>query len=120
MHEEYGQDLTLNGYCGDNTTLDSCYYEPLTRCRLSREDMIGAPTFETLEQLMDPAGPRIGILGDNTMVELRPNVPKRFAKQVAERGIPDKRKHFWWRAQALAYIVRPNARTLAEIEKRKR
>jgi hypothetical protein len=29
------------------------------------------------------------------------------------------RRFWWWRAQAIAYIVRPNARTLAEVAARK-
>jgi hypothetical protein len=126
MHEEYDHFLTQNWYCRGNTdqnlhnaTLDSCYFEPLTRCRLTREEAAAANTFETLEQLLDPAGPRVGILGSNVVVQLRPDVPKRFAKQVEERGIPSKRRHYWWRAQAIAYIIRPNARTRAELEKRK-
>lgn len=119
MHEEYDHFLTQNGYCRGNATLDSCYFEPLTRCRLTREEAAAAPTLKTVEQLMDPAGPRVGILDYNLVVELRLSVPKQFEKQVEERGIPSKRKHYWWRAQAIAYIIRPNARTRAELEKRK-
>ncbi|WIA30221.1 hypothetical protein OEZ86_000312 [Tetradesmus obliquus] len=119
MHEEYDHLLTQNGYCRGNATLDSCYFEPLTRCRLTREEAAAAPTLKTVEQLMDPSGPRVGILDYNLVAELRLSVPKQFEKQVEERGIPSKRKHYWWRAQAIAYIIRPNARTRAELEKRK-
>jgi hypothetical protein len=34
--------------------------------------------------------------------------------------IPTERRYYWWRAQSTAYTVRPNARTLAELQRRKR
>jgi hypothetical protein len=32
--EAPGHFLTATSYCGSNTTLDSCYFEPLSNCTL--------------------------------------------------------------------------------------
>jgi hypothetical protein len=48
------------------------------------------------------------------------SVPPQFHSMLRSSPIDWSKKHYWWRAQSVAYIVRPNTRTLAEIAVRKR
>lgn len=47
-------------------------------------------------------------------------VPVMFHSLMEQTLIPTERRYFWWRAQSTAYTLRPNERTLAELQRRKR
>jgi hypothetical protein len=47
-------------------------------------------------------------------------VPVMFHQLMEQSLIPTERRYYWWRAQSTAYTVRPNERTLAELQHRKR
>ena len=46
-------------------------------------------------------------------------VPEVFADFLAASALEPGKAFYWWRAQASAFLVRPNDRTLAEVERRK-
>jgi hypothetical protein len=113
--------LAQRDFCGpDKATLDSCYFEPLSSCTLSKEEIESAPEATTAANLSHPASPRIlqvksmGLIG-----EVRANVPKQFQMLLDKTGIPARSWHYWWRSQGVAYIVRPNALIKAEMQRRK-
>jgi len=47
----------------------------------------------------------------------RLDVPSRYHALLAVSGIPRHRWHYWWRGVGAAYTVRPNSRTLAEMQR---
>ena len=46
-------------------------------------------------------------------------VPRLFHDILAHSTIPHNKTFSWWRAQGTAYLMRPNARLLREVEKLK-
>lgn len=48
------------------------------------------------------------------------SVPPHFHALLRGGPVDWDKRHYWWRAQSVAYIVRPNSRTLAELAARKR
>jgi hypothetical protein len=48
------------------------------------------------------------------------SLPPQFHALLRGSPVEWRKRHYWWRAQSVAYIVRPNARTLAELVARKR
>jgi hypothetical protein len=51
--------------------------------------------------------------------EVRALTPSIFKDVLDTVGLPQQRRYWWWRAQAIAYMLRPNQRTTAELAKRK-
>jgi hypothetical protein len=51
---------------------------------------------------------------------LMQSVPLQLHGLLHSSPIDWSKRHYWWRAQSVAYIVRPNVHTLAEIAVRKR
>jgi hypothetical protein len=128
--EAPGHFLTSTPYCGSNTTLGSCYFLPLTNCTITPEALAIAPLLgqEQYPQLLgrDPKLPRVvRISGDTPWVFAVP--PLVFDSHLSTTSIPlgpvgshNPHRAWWWRAISTAYIVRPNARTYAELAARKR
>jgi hypothetical protein len=46
-------------------------------------------------------------------------VPSIFKDVLDSVGLPVERRYWWWRAQAVAYILRPNHRTRTELARRR-
>lgn len=46
-------------------------------------------------------------------------VPEEAKKLLGNEAVPSQNMHFWWRAQGIAFMVRPNERTRLEIQSRK-
>lgn len=129
-----GTYLTDHPYCSNRsaTTLDSCYFVPLSGCTVTPEQVKGA-TFLDAKQPADVAALLADSASNATLPQfVRTNrllamknplvhsVPAAFKSLVNASGIPAKNAYYWWRAQAVAYIVRPNADALAQIALRKR
>jgi hypothetical protein len=129
-----GTYLTDHPYCGDRNTLDSCYFRPLTHCKVTAEQIEGAYKLNGTAGSPDQAlfnaqkWDAIDALGQFVIADkmfpqksrLVHNLPTPFKQMLADSGIPSKNLYYFWRSQAAAYIVRPNEQALQEIAVRKR
>lgn len=120
-----GQDWLSGSYCDGTDTLDDCYFEPLSSCTIY--DVFGNVTFSSalFHKLpwLDAA-----TYANNSERILRDSVgggkflfrdtPKMF-HELLRSGNLSPEFYYWWRAQGAAYIVRPNRRTLRELERRR-
>jgi hypothetical protein len=112
--------LAKSDFCGAQNTLDSCYFEPLSSCKLSKHEIDSAPEATAAANLTDLADARVLQVRSMQLIgEMRTTVPKQFLDVLGKTGIPSRSLHYWWRSQGVAYIVRPNARILAEMQRRK-
>lgn len=127
--EAPGNFLTKSAYCGGSTTLDSCYFEPLSNCTLAMagitpQEVAAAPKL-TSAQLREFAAsnqssPRVVVMSVAEASSVRDFCPNMFMGPLDAAMVPRARRFWWWRAQAVTYIVRPNARSLLEIAARKK
>ncbi|PNW74889.1 hypothetical protein CHLRE_12g505900v5 [Chlamydomonas reinhardtii] len=108
--------------CGAlRNTLDSCYLLPFSSCRPSEADIIAAlnTTQSQPQGVTVPREPRI-IFTNTAMVEAaRHRAPKRFEERLQQTAVDHQKHRYWWRAQAAAYLLRPNMGTLANLGKRR-
>lgn len=115
------------GYCrGANNTLDTCYFHPLSKCTLVDA---GVTTHGQLASLPRMASCNPATDADKKVVRAgfdytwptscNRDGPFPFHDLLAKSHIKRDRWYYWWRAQAVAYIVRPNERTLGEIARRR-
>lgn len=129
-----GTYLTDHPYCGNRTTLDSCYFQPLSHCKVTPEQITAAYTLNATAGSSDQA---LFLAGNEAQLDALPQfvaarklfpqksklvhtVPKIFEDLMADTGIPHKNHYYWWRAQAISYIVRPNEQAIQELEARKK
>jgi glycoprotein 6-alpha-L-fucosyltransferase/import inner membrane translocase subunit TIM50 len=129
-----GTYLTDHPYCENRSTVDTCYFHPLTHCKVSAQQITSAYKLNGTAGSSDHAvfmqGGTEGIdkLGQYLSADkLFPQksrvsqaVPKAFQQLMKDSGIPSKNLYYWWRSQAVAYIVRPNEQALEELAVRKR
>ena len=120
-----GQDWLRGSYCDGTDTLDDCYFEPLSSCTIY--DVFGNVTFS--DALFDTI-PWLdwATYTNNSYPILRDSVsggkflyhdtPKMF-HELLRSGNISPQFFYWWRAQGATYIVRPNRRTLRELERRR-
>lgn len=126
LWENKGFPMAPATYCGDsNTTLDSCYFLPLSNCtlhnsELTQQDLDNAPVVDTLQALSSPHPRVVKWTVRSVIAQNARHVPTSLVTWLRQQGIPEDRMSWWWRAQAMAYIVRPNARTLTELQVRRR
>jgi hypothetical protein len=59
-------------------------------------------------------------MGHAQAASVRALTPSVFRSVLNTAGLPQARRYWWWRAQAIAFIVRPNARTRGEMAIRRR
>lgn len=121
LWEEDGQFLATTSYC-ENITTHSCYFLPISNCtlensNLSQKDLDSAP-MATPDLLMSP-NVRVIKMNHRSFISNQ-HVPKKFVQMLAGVGIQRQAYTWWWRAQSIAYLLRPNARTLAELQLRLR
>lgn len=129
-----GTYLTDHPYCGDRNTLDTCYFRPLTHCKVTAEQIEGAYRLNGTAGSPDQAlfnahkWDAVDALGQFVIADklfpqksrLVHNLPAPFQQMLADSGIPANNLYYFWRSQAAAYIVRPNEQALEEIAVRKR
>ncbi|KAG2445862.1 hypothetical protein HXX76_000466 [Chlamydomonas incerta] len=108
--------------CGAlRNTLDSCYLLPFSSCRPSEADIIAAlkSTQAQPQGVTVPGEPRI-VFTNKAMVEAaRHRAPKMFEERLQQTAVDHQKHRYWWRAQAAAYLLRPNMGTLAGLGKRR-
>lgn len=131
LAEVPGTYLTDHPYCGNRTTVDTCYFEPLTHCKITPEQIASAymlnGTAKSGDQMLFTNGQTDSLPQFISADKLFPQrstlvhtVPTAFRDLLKDSGIPMKNEYYWWRAQAIAYVVRPNAQALQELAVRKR
>ena len=112
---------TQGRFCDGHDTFYNCYFEPVSSCTYA--DVIGnassseVPALRLNEQQdsLKLVSMSMGAYGD-ARVKL---VPFALQALINESLIPPDKYFFWWRAQAVAYLLRPNRRTLKQLEVRK-
>ncbi|BDA51671.1 hypothetical protein COCOBI_19-2270 [Coccomyxa sp. Obi] len=110
--------------CGVGVSFEACYFEPLSSCswRDATEGISDSiPSINSRSQVTNPALKTVQMSGHFTASDYHCQaVPPQFHSLLRRGPIQWDKKHYWWRAQSVAYIARPNARTLAELAMRKR
>lgn len=115
-------------YCLRTYTLDSCYLEPLSSCSI--RDAMGYRKWEDVPWL--DAG-TYGRNSDRTLKDECVTFGAQFLwaqrgpagatptlfHPLLHRGNVSTASYYWWRAQGVAYLVRPNARTLKVLQRRR-
>ncbi|GLC67674.1 hypothetical protein PLESTF_000589500 [Pleodorina starrii] len=123
--EEPGTFLTNSPQCKDKPTLDSCYFLPFSGCRPTDEQMRGALRLghETDASKLDErlANAAVLIAEHDSLLGVRAAAPRRFQERLAKSTAIDPKKfYYWWRAQAVTYMIRPRPEVLADLEQRRR
>lgn len=117
--ENPGTFLTGSPQCGENRTLDSCYFLPSSSCRPTVEQLAGAGDLSMVpEDQHGLDGPVVLTVSHGSLVAARARAPKRFVERLNTTAIQPDKYYYWWRAQAAAYLIRPKPEILAEIEER--
>lgn len=129
-------------FCQGTSTLDQCYFEPLSNCTVAdafgnmsvsldslwrfselsldsynrydsdwrfSEKILGSSVRTVAENFED---------SKNIINVLRGETPHMFHSLLKAGNLSEK-NFYWWRAQSVAYIVRPNHRTLFELKLRR-
>lgn len=111
---------TQGKFCEKYTSLHDCYFKPTSSC--SYADIMGELDLSAVPQLDSSADQQklkmiqtdIGFsMSDSSLV------PSTLLALLDNSLVPQDRMYFWYRAQAVAFIVRPNDRTLKQIQGRK-
>ncbi|KAG0555792.1 hypothetical protein KC19_11G003200 [Ceratodon purpureus] len=109
-------------FCVGARTLDSCYFEPISSCSI--RTAMGRRTWENTAWL---DAITYGRNSERTLKDdcftfgaifLFRSTPFMFHELLAQGNISIA-SYYWWRAQGVAYLVRPNARTMRELEYRR-
>lgn len=132
----------VNGwFCNETSALDECYFEPLSSCTIADAFGNREPNLDNLwrhselsleSYHCDESNPKFSerLLGfslreamksydtPNIMQHLRSKTPHMF-HTLLQAGNLSESSYQWWRAQSVAYIVRPNARLLNELKNRR-
>jgi len=133
----------VNGwFCQNTSTLDECYFEPLSSCTV--HDAFGNKTanldnlwrhaeltmesyhrnasdLNFSERLLGSSLKEVMVNFDNPaniFHHLRTDTPHMFHSLLRAGKLPENSIH-WWQAQSMAYIVRPKPRLLHELELRR-
>lgn len=117
---------------GFRNTLDSCYFLPLSNCTLadagvnSNADLKQLPRFTDCRRDEQPPEQQLAraIKGkfqyryERGCGNSRP-LPHFLVDGILRGGpMREDRWHYWWRGQAMTYLVRPNARTQRDLDNR--
>lgn len=111
---------TQGKFCEGYTTLHDCYFKSTSSC--SYADVVGDLDLSSVPQLNLSADQQhfhmiqsdIGLPIMDTSL-----VPPKLLALLDSSSVPQDRMYFWFRAQAVAFIVRPNDRTMKQIQDRK-
>lgn len=109
-------------FCRGAHHLYDCYFEPESSCTL--RDALDENGWEDIPYMVLGAS-QMHIktlkfwMGPHGVMENHQFVPSMFLALLAGSHIPQKWWYYWWRAQSMAFLVRPNGRVLAELEVRR-
>ena len=130
-----------NVYCGVDGQFDNCYFLPFSNCTLDDalqgRSIWDVPKYNGIVQYSTRA---TEVQGDGSTAKLSLNegdqsaekalvltledfgefgpigIPHQFLELLSLAPINKEHYYYWWRAQSMAYILRPNARTRFELE----
>ena len=112
---------TQGKFCLGFTNLHECYFETTSTCKYA--DVVNAMSLSAVPELNQSTQQKhhklIKCDVDFQMTDVT-LVPPALKALHAHSPVPDERVYFWFRAQAVAFLVRPNTRTLEEVYQRKR
>ena len=111
---------TQGKYCEGFRSMHDCYFEPESTCLLA--DVMGNTSLSAVPRLDESV-----LQHDQRLLQCdilhhvsdAPLVPVALRDLLQDSPVPEDRITFWFRAQAVAFIVRPNTRTLEQIKIRK-
>lgn len=111
-------------YCGENEpSYHNCYFEPISNCTL--EDAMSVQVVESahFEQLRSVASLEDDLANEKVVKIVRiPQPPHTYPPQfkafLETSSVDPKKFYYWWRAQSVAFLLRPNSRTLIELNER--
>lgn len=112
-------------YCGNNANYHDCFFEPVSSCSLSdARNLAGLTDYEfsrlTEVRWLEADKPNEAVVKLSLMPEQHNFAPSIFGDFLATSPIDPAKHQYWWKAQSVAFLVRPNERTLSEIRKRKK
>lgn len=133
-----------NVYCGDDGHFDNCYFLPFSNCTLDDalqgKNLWDVPKYngilrysphatevhvdglarKLLLEEEDQSAKKALVLTLEEFGEFGTiGIPHQFLELLSLAPIDRDHYYYWWRAQSMAYILRPNARTRFEIEMRR-
>ena len=111
-------------YC-DEPSYHDCYFEKISSCSLSDAASVAGVNELDLSGLsevryVEADRPNEACVKLSLMPEQHFFAPSIFTQFLENSPIEAAKHHYWWKAQAVAFLVRPNKRVLEEIEARKR
>ena len=111
-------------YCKESS-YHECYFERISSCSLSDAALVTGVDELDLSGLtevrwVEADRPNEATVKLSLMPEQHFFAPSVFTQFLKNSPIEASKHHYWWKAQAVAFLVRPNKRVLEEIEARKR
>lgn len=118
LYETEGQHLAIDDFCPPgNKRITQCYFRP-SRCTLTFNEEMNSVDWHSQGHHNATRVVRFGIV--DGLQHRRLFVPHVFQSWLRGSAIDPSHYFSWWRAQATAYQVQPNERTLAEVEKHRK
>lgn len=112
-------------WCGRDVSHHDCYFEPISSCtmadvaaRIGQSMAFNFSTLPEIKHLKDDLPEAVAVQYRNYPEESQFHPPI-FAPFLEASPIDPEKYRYWWRAQTVAYIVRPNKRSLERIRERK-
>ncbi len=113
-------------WCAGRLPFDACYFQPVSNCTPAHAaagapggSLAGAPLFDWRVPGQDAARALRFYRNESYHGVDTYAVLPQFRQLIAASPVDPAKYHYWWRAQAAAYLLRPNARTLAAIARRR-
>ena len=112
---------TRGEFCDGYKTFYECYFEPVSSCTLN--DLLQNQSISEIP-VLQPGGEQqhlqlVRVLMGSFEASRTRLIPPQVEPLLRSTFVAPSKRYFWWRAQGVAYILRPNPRTLQEIAARK-
>lgn len=115
-------------FCNTSSSFHDCYFEPLSSCSISdAAAVLGSKSiaYEDLNEVPPTSFTNSSNNPEDKVVKLtnipaeRSVVPRVFDAFLITSPIDPRKFYYWWRAQSVAFLIRPNAKLYAEMDARK-
>ena len=108
-------------FCASHNNMNDCYFEPSSSCTyLNVVQTLAWKDIPDFDQNAQQDHLRLIKYEIEQPIADSSLVPRQLTHLLQSSPVPKERMYFWFRAQAIAFIVRPNARTLLQLQERKR
>ena len=113
--------------CDKGSPQHDCYFVPVSSCSLKDVEAtlgfkldagLAQSTVPAIKSEQDDTG-AAPVVAVNCFAGDYRAIPDMFSDFLNSSVLDPSKHHYWWRAQSVAFLVRPNARTLHEMEHRK-